>query len=348
MISNGSEPAYDAVLIVAFGGPEGMDEVMPFLENVLAGRNVPRSRMLEVAEHYRLFDGVSPLNAQMRALKTALEEELHAHGPHLPVYWGNRNWHPFLVDTLRTMAQDGVRRALALFTSAYSSYSSCRQYREDIIRAKAEVGPSAPLVDKLRVYYNHPGFIEPSIEHVRTALAQIPAARQAETALVFSAHSLPVAMARQSAYERQLREACRLVAEALDKPDWSLVYQSRSGSPHVPWLEPDILDFLSGLQEQGVNDVVVHPIGFISDHMEVLYDLDIEARQHAKQLGLNLVRSATVGVHPAFISMVRELIQERLEPAGARRVLGTHGLSHDVCPPGCCPAGERVRPEVAR
>ncbi|NPV68992.1 MAG: ferrochelatase [Anaerolineae bacterium] len=346
MTDSHRDAPYDAVLIVAFGGPEGMEDVMPFLENVLAGRNVPHSRMLQVAEHYRLFNGISPLNSQMRALKATLQAELNTHGPHLPVYWGNRNWHPFLVETLRQMAQDGVRRALALFTSAYSSYSSCRQYREDIARAQAEVGPTAPQVDKLRVYYNHPGFIAPNIANLRDALEQIPLDRRKATRLVFTGHSLPIAMARYSAYEHQLREACRLVAGGVDIGEWDLVFQSRSGSPQTPWLGPDILDHMSVLRDQGAGDVIVHPIGFISDHMEVLYDLDVEARQHAQQLGLNMVRVATVGTHPMFISMIRELIEERLTPTAERRALGRYGPSHDVCPPDCCPAGETMRPRT--
>jgi ferrochelatase len=331
---------YDAILVVSFGGPEGPDEVLPFLENVLRGRNVPRERMLEVAEHYYHFGGVSPINAQNRALIAALGKELDAHGPKLPIYWGNRNWRPLLPDALRQMADDGVKRALAFFTSAYSSYSGCRQYRENIAAAQAEVGPAAPRVEKLRVFFNHPGFIEPMIENVRAALAQIPAPRRGRAELVFTAHSIPLAMAKNCRYEAQLREASRLVSEGVDPNRWRLVYQSRSGPPGQPWLEPDICDALRALAEGGdVHDVVVAPIGFTSDHLEVLYDLDFEARQLAEELGLNMVRAATVGVHPRFVGMIRELIEERLSDNPKRLALGAMGPSHDVCPGDCCLAG---------
>lgn len=341
MTDNGSStpPSYDAILVVSFGGPEGMDDVIPFLENVLRSRNVPRERMLQVAYHYELFGGVSPLNKQNRALIAALKAELEANGPDLPIYWGNRNWHPFLTDTLRQMAVDGIKRALALFTSAYSSYSGCRQYREDIVRAQAEVGPDAPQVDKIRVFYNHPGFIAPNIENTRAALDQIPAERRSNTPLVFTAHSIPMNMARNSAYEAQLKETCRLVAEGAGHIHWTLVYQSRSGPPHQPWLEPDICAYLNELKANGTQDVVVMPIGFISDHMEVLYDLDTEARQLADDIGLNMIRAATVGTHPVFIQMIRELIVERMSEKPTRRSLGTHGANHDICPVNCCLSG---------
>lgn len=332
---------YDALLVLSFGGPEGMEDVIPYLENVLRGRHVPRERLEEVAHHYYLFGGVSPLNNQNRALIAALEADFAANGLNMPIYWGNRNWSPYLTDTLHQMQTDGIQRALALFTTAYSSYSSCRQYREDIARAQVEIGDGAPEVHKLRVYYNHPGFIQPNVENLYAALAQLPPGRDA--ALVFTAHSIPMAMARNSAYELQLREACQLVAQGVGRTDWSLVYQSRSGSPHQPWLEPDIGDHLSQLQAQGVTDVVVLPIGFISDHMEVMYDLDTEAQQIARKLDLNLIRAATVGTHPQFIAMIRELIQERLSEYPVRRSLGERGPSHDVCPPTCCMPGEMAR-----
>lgn len=338
---------YDAVLIVSFGGPEGMADVMPFLENVLRGKNVPRERMLEVAEHYRQFGGVSPINEQARALIAALREELTAHGLHLPIYWGNRNWHPFLADTLQQMANDGIRSALAFFPSAYSSYSSCRQYREDIERAQAQVGADAPAVDKLRAYYNHPGFIEPNVEYVTAALQEIPAERREAARLIFTAHSLPESMARTSAYVHQLKDVCGLVADRVGFTTWDLVYQSRSGPPQMPWLGPDICDHLAVLAEDGAKDLVVAPVGFISDHMEVLYDLDTEAQHVAADLGLNMVRARTVGTHPAFIAMIRELIEERLADDMPRRFLGTGGPSHDVCPPDCCPAPQRRRPDSA-
>ncbi len=327
---------YDALLLVSFGGPEGMDEVLPFLENVLRGRNVPRERMLEVAHHYELFGGVSPINGQNRALIAALKPELEANNIHLPIYWGNRNWHPFLADTLRQMANDGVKRALAFFTSAYSSYSGCRQYREDIMRAQAEVGPDAPHVDRLRMCYNHPGFVGANAENLMAALKQLPEDRRLNTPIAFTAHSIPLSMAEHCDYELQLRETCRLVAECVPTSNWQLVYQSRSGSPRQPWLEPDILAHLRNLKESGAQDVVVMPIGFISDHMEVLYDLDVEARQLAGEIGLNLIRVPTVGTHLLFIKAIRELIVERMTDNPTRLALGNLGPNHDICGLNCC------------
>lgn len=327
---------YDALLIVSFGGPEGMDEVIPFLENVTRGRNIPRDRLAQVGEHYKLFDGASPLNDQNRALMAALKADFAANDLDLPIYWGNRNWHPLLTDTLRQMRDDGVKRALAFFTSAYSSYSGCRQYREDIIRAQAEVGPDAPAIDKIRVFYNHPGFIEPTIDNLRDALDQIPEARRTATHVAFTTHSLPLAMAHNCDYEAQHMATCQLVAEAVAHSTWQLVYQSRSGPPHQPWLEPDIVAHLEQLKQDGVQDVVIMPIGFISDHMEVMYDLDTEASQAAQALGLNMIRAATVSTHPRFIAMIRELIDERTTENPARQALGTRGPNHDICGAGCC------------
>ena len=333
-------PSHDAFLLLSFGGPEGMDDVIPFLENVLRGRDVPAARLQEVAHHYEIFGGVSPLNAQNRSLLASIEGEFAARGPRLPVYWGNRNWNPFLEDTLRLMAADGVKRALGFVTSAYSSYSGCRQYREDIDRARAAVGPSAPVVDKLRAFYNHPGFIEANAAGVRAAFAEIPDVVRGATALVFTAHSIPMAMAAGSRYEEQVRETARLVAEAVGRAEWSLAYQSRSGPPSQPWLGPDIGEHLRALRETGFRDVVVSPIGFVSDHMEVVYDLDIEARTVAKDLRINLVRATTAGIHPAFVSMIRELVLERTEDA-PRRALGEMVLAPDECPAECCPAPVR-------
>jgi ferrochelatase len=330
---------YDALLVVSFGGPEGMDEVMPFLQNVLRGRNIPQDRLREVAHHYELFGGVSPLNGQNRALIAALRAELETSGPSLPIYWGNRNWTPFLADTLQQMKQDGIKRALAFFTSAYSSYSGCRQYREDIQKAQAAVGVGAPEVDKLRAFYNHPGFIEPTVENVRRAWEQIPQERKATARVTFTAHSIPKAMAAGCSYENQLGEVCWLVAEKAGIQNWRLVYQSRSGPSTQSWLEPDILKHLSELKAEGITDVVVAPVGFISDHMEVLYDLDTEARLHCESIGLNMVRAATIGTHPSFIRMIRELILERMDTGTTRRSLGTSGPSHDVCPVDCCLPG---------
>ncbi|HUQ30859.1 MAG TPA: ferrochelatase, partial [Pyrinomonadaceae bacterium] len=266
----------------------------------------------------------------------ALEKELKDEGPRLPIYWGNRNWHPMLPDTLRRMRDDGIKRALAFFTSAYSSYSGCRQYREDIMRAQAEVGEGAPQVDKLRAFYNHPGFIEPNVDNVRAALAQIPLERRDRAMIAFTAHSIPLIMSANCDYEVQLSETCRLVAEGVGHTDWRLVFQSRSGPPTQPWLAPDICDYLKELKEAGIEDVVIAPVGFISDHMEVLYDLDTEARALCEKIGLNMVRAPTVGSHPAFIRMIRELILERVVPATPRSYLGTRGASHDVCPVDCC------------
>ncbi|MDH3719593.1 MAG: ferrochelatase, partial [Planctomycetota bacterium] len=286
-----AEP-YDALLVVSYGGPEGPDDVIPFLENVLRGKNVPRQRMLEVAEHYQHFGGVSPINAQNRELIAALQALLDQHGPQLPIYWGNRNWHPLLNDTIQQMADDGVNRSLAFVTSAYSSYSGCRQYREDIQRARQQVGSTAPEVDKLRVFFNHPGFIDAIVDRVQDARNQLDDARRSRAPIVFTAHSIPTAMAQTSNYEAQLREACRLAGQALGDPPWQLAYQSRSGPPSQPWLEPDICEVLEGLANDGdVADVIVHPIGFISDHMEVLFDLDTEAKAICDQRGLHMIRA---------------------------------------------------------
>jgi ferrochelatase len=327
---------YDAVLLVSFGGPEGMDDVMPFLANVVRGRNVPPERLQQTAAHYAHFGGKSPLPAQSRALVAALEQELAAHGPRLPVYLGNRNWHPFLADTLRRMAKDGIERALAFFTSAYGSYSGCRQYLENIEAAREEVGAHAPAVDKLRAFYNHPGFVEPLVELVGAAFERIDEPRRAAARLVFTAHSLPRALAAASHYEAELGETAGLVAERLGRTAFALVYQSRSGPPSQPWLEPDIAPHLRALASEGVKDVVVAPIGFLSDHMEVVYDLDLDARARAVDLGLNLVRAATVGTHPRFVRMIRELVEERVEGAALRPSLGARGPAPDECAPACC------------
>lgn len=324
---------YDALLLVSFGGPEGMDDVIPFLENVLRGRNVPRERMLQVAHHYQLFDGVSPINQQNRNLIAALKAELNTHGPDLPIYWGNRNWHPLLPDTIRQMSDHGVKRALAFVTSAYSSFSSCRQYRQNIIDAQTAVGASATQVEKIRAFYNHPLFIEANVEQVKLALSQLPVS--STSSLIFTAHSIPMSMAEKSDYEAQLQETGKLVAEQLGIKNWQLAYQSRSGPPSQPWLEPDICDHLRELKENGVSEVVVSPIGFVSDHMEVIYDLDVEAAKVAMEIGINMVRAATVGTHPLFVKMIRELILERTEGA-PKRHLGSRGPSRDICAVDCC------------
>lgn len=335
---------YDALLFVSFGGPEKMDDVLPFLENVLRGKPVPRERMLEVSHHYELFDGVSPLNAQNRALIEAVQARFAQDGPNLPIYFGNRNWHPLLPDTLRAMRADAVRRALAFVTSAYSSYSGCRQYRENITASQQEVGDGAPAIDKIRVFYNHPLFIEAVAERIENAFAQLPGERRADTALVFTAHSIPTAMANGCQYVQQLTETCRLTAERLGHANWRLVYQSRSGAPSVPWLEPDVCDHLRALAEQGVRDVVLSPVGFLSDHMEILFDLDTEARDLAAELDVNLLRAETVGTHPKYVEMIRELVLERLTENPARRAIGQFGPNHDACPEDCCLSGRPAQP----
>lgn len=340
---------YDALLVVSFGGPERPEDVVPFLENVTRGRNVPRERLEEVGEHYFLFGGKSPINDQNRSLIAAIEAEFTAQRLELPVYWGNRNWHPLLADTLARMRDDGVRRALGFVTSAYSSYSGCRQYREDLAAARAAVGDGAPEIDKVRVYYNHPGFVAPMAELTAQALAELPADVQPGARVVFTTHSVPRTMARHADYEVQTYEACRLVMQQLRVPagGWDLVFNSRSGPPQVPWLEPDVNDHLQFLAKEGVPGVVVVPIGFVSDHLEVAYDLDVEARATAEEAGLAFVRASTVGSHPRFVRMVRELVAERTDDA-PRLALGTRGPNHDFCPLDCClTPGQEARAAVA-
>jgi ferrochelatase len=332
---------YHALLIVSFGGPEQPEDVVPFLENVLRGKDVPPERMFEVAEHYYHFGGKSPINDHNRALISALEIELNTHGPTLPIYWGNRNWHPMLGDTLRRMQKDGIRRALAFTTSAFGSYSGCRQYREDLDRAATETGAGAPEIHKLRTFHNHPGFIAAMADQVRMGLDQIPESRRASASVIFTAHSIPLSMAETSPYVRQLKESCRLVSQTLGRTSGALVYQSRSGPPKQPWLEPDVGDCIRQLHAGGrVTDIVIAPIGFLSDHMEVLYDLDTEASALCQALGINVVRASTVGVHPTFVSMIRELILERTNGA-ERRFLGSTGPAFDFCAADCCPIPRR-------
>jgi ferrochelatase len=328
---------YDAVLLVSFGGPETPEDVIPFLENVLRGKRVPRERMLEVAEHYYHFGGRSPINDQNRALVAALRAELEAKGPALRVYWGNRNWHPLLAETLAQMRDDGVKRALAVFTSAFSSYSGCRQYREDIEKARTQLGAGAPEVDKVRAYFNHPGFIGAMTENVAVALSEFPAASRDTVQLVFTAHSIPVAMAEGCRYVEQLREASRLVAAGMARP-WVLVYQSRSGPPGQPWLEPDVGDYLREVaRKEAAQNFILAPIGFLTDHMEVIYDLDTVAMGLAGELGLKVVRARTVGSNPKLVTALRDLVAERASGSAERPAVGELGPSHDVCPPDCCP-----------
>ncbi|MCB9952667.1 MAG: ferrochelatase [Planctomycetaceae bacterium] len=339
---------YDALLFLSFGGPESRDDVIPFLENVLRGKNVPRERMLEVAEHYYHFGGVSPINQQCRDLIQAIEIELKEHGVDLPVYWGNRNWHPLLPDTMQKMKEDGVKRALAFFTSGYSSYSGCRQYRENVLAAQEQVGDGAPQIDKLRVFYNHPDFIAANVDQVEKSLADLNDEQRAGAHIAFTAHSIPNSMSDGCDYVKQLTETCRLVAEAVGIPEsrYKLVYQSRSGRPEDPWLEPDILDHLRRLKSDGVESVVISPIGFLSDHMEVLFDLDEEAALVSQEIGLTMRRAGTVGVHPKFVQMIRKLIQERLDSNFEKEAVGAFGPNWDVCPLDCCPAPRR-RPQPA-
>ncbi len=337
----------DAILLVSFGGPERHDDVLPFMQNVTAGRDIPEERLAEVAEHYHAFGGRSPINDQNRALKQALEDLLAERGPALPVYWGNRNWHPLLTDTLREMRDDGIQRAMCFVTSAYSSYSGCRQYREDLAAARAEVGQRAPELSKLRVYYNHPGFVEPQRDFIAEALEQLPDEVRASAHVLFVTHSIPLRMSRHADYEAQHLDTCRLVMQALPGRSWELAYCSRSGPPAVPWLEPDVNDRLRSLAAEGASAVVLVPVGFVSDHMEVIHDLDVEAAETADELGLPMVRAATVGTEPRFVEMIRELVLERVADTEPRS-LGTRGPSHDACPVDCClTPGQTVAPVVA-
>lgn len=330
----------DALLLVSFGGPERPEDVVPFLENVTAGRGIPRSRLEQVGEHYFLFGGRSPINDLNRDLIGAIQKDFADHGIDIPVYWGNRNWDPFLRDACRQMVDDGVRRAAYLVTSAYSSYSGCRQYRENLSDATAGLDIE---LSRLRLYFNHPGFVTPFVEATSEALASAPA----DTHVVFVTHSIPADMDAASggpgvqAYRRQHEEVARLVAEGAEVASSSLAYCSRSGSPHQPWLEPDINDHLRELASGGVTSVAVVPIGFVSDHMEVVFDLDTEAAQTAAELDLSFVRVATPGAHPAFVAMVRDLLLERAaidrgeSPVCA--VVGRRGPNPHVCPGDCCP-----------
>ncbi|MFE2551795.1 ferrochelatase [Streptomyces sp. NPDC059355] len=362
--AEGLAAPYDALLLLSFGGPEGPDDVVPFLENVTRGRGIPRERLKEVGQHYFGFGGVSPINGQNRELLDALRKDFAEHGLDLPVYWGNRNWAPYLTDVMREMAADGRRRIAVLATSAYASYSGCRQYREnlaDALAALAEEGVAElPKVDKLRHYFNHPGFVQPMIDGVLAALESLPREVRAGARLAFTTHSIPTAAADTSgpvgehtaggeggAYVKQHLDVARVIADAVraetgTELPWELVYQSRSGAPHVPWLEPDVCDHLEALHGAGAPAVVMVPIGFVSDHMEVLYDLDTEATAKAAELGLPVARSATVGADPRFAAAVRELVLERAAAERGRPVercaLGLLGPSHDLCAVGCCPA----------
>jgi len=352
---------YDALLLLSFGGPEKPEDVVPFLENVTRGRGIPKERLEEVGEHYFGFGGKSPINDQNKALIAALEAELAARGVDLPVYWGNRNWDPYLADTLRQMVADGVRRAAVLTTSAYSSYSSCRQYRENLADAVAEV-PDAPRLDRLRQYWNHPGFVGANTDAVLAALGELPEEHREGARLVFVTHSIPETMAATSgdpadprAYERQHRALVELVTAGVEaasgvRHDADLVYCSRSGSPHVPWLEPDVNDHLEELAQAGTRAVVMAPIGFVSDHMEVVYDLDTEAAATAERVGIVAARAATAGVAPEFVSGLVDLLLERAARERGEQVepgvVGPLPAWPDLCPVGCCPNTRADRPAL--
>jgi ferrochelatase len=331
------KPSFDAILLVSFGGPEGPDDVVPFLENVTRGRNIPRKRLEQVGKHYFQFGGISPINERCRRLIDALKTELEDDGPRLPIYWGNRNWHPMIEDTVAEMTKDGVRRAVAVATSAFSSYSSCRQYIEDIERARQSVGKHAPIIEKIPPYWNHPGFIETMVAHTSDALERMAASvPRVSTRLVFTAHSIPMTRANSCDYVDELNEAAAMIAERTDSTmAWDLVYQSRSGSPAEPWLEPDVCDHLRELHSSGVKGAVVVPIGFTLDHMEVIYDLDTEARAIADEIGLVLERANTVGDASRFVKALRDLINCHIE-GRTFKALGTRGAKTAPCPPGCC------------
>ena len=354
---------YDALLLVSFGGPEKPEDVVPFLENVTRGRGIPRERLEEVGEHYFLFGGRSPINDQNREFLAALREDLDGAGIDLPVYWGNRNWDPYLTDTVRQMAADGITRAACFMTSAYSSYSSCRQYRENLADAVAALGEQsedAPRLDKLRHYFNHPGFVEAVVDATLAALAELPDAAREGAHLAFVTHSIPVAMNDTSgplggAYVAQHRSVAQEVVDRVREETGrrhahELVYCSRSGAPHIPWLEPDVNDHLRVLRDRGVPGVVLVPVGFVSDHMEVIYDLDTEAMATAEEIGLPTRRAATAGVDPRFVSAVRDLLLERAAVERGdereRAAVGSMDALWDRCPVGCCPNPRGDRPAL--
>lgn len=342
-------PEYDALLVVSFGGPERPEEVMPFLENVTRGRGIPRQRLESVAEHYHHLGGRSPINDQNRALISALRPALVNEGLKLPIYFGNRNWAPLLEDAVREMKADGVRRALAFITSAYSSYSGCRQYLGDIEQARAAV-EGAPVIEPLRRFFNHPAFLDACTERVQAAWVQLGASlspsQRAEARLVFTAHSIPLSMAATCDYEAQLRANAAVIAERLAHPHWDLVWQSRSGPPQVPWLTPDILDHVRALHARGTPGLVIAPIGFLSDHVEVLYDLDEEARLLCEELRLPMTRAGTVGTHPRFVETIVELVLERARGATPRAIGPLPAPPRD-CAAGCCPRPPRPAPPLS-
>jgi ferrochelatase len=346
--------AYDAVLLAGFGGPEGQSDVIPFLQNVTRGRGIPEDRLEEVAGHYRAFDGVSPVNGLTRALKAALEEELASRGVDLPVYWGNRNWEPYLRDAVAAAGEAGHTRLIAVTTSAYSSFSSCRQYRQDLAEAIAATGLGDVVhIDTVRQYFDHPGFVTPFIDGVRVALDQVAARgiSSADTHVLFSTHSIPTADAAASgppernfgpggAYVAQHRAVADVIMAELRAATvpYSLVYQSRSGPPTTPWLEPDVNDAIADLAAQGTRAVVIVPVGFTSDHMEVKWDLDTVAVATAREHGIFAVRVSTPGIRPTFVSGLVDLVLERSGTVanGTHAAMTEFGPWYDVCPSGCC------------
>jgi ferrochelatase len=351
---------YDALLLVSFGGPEKPDDVLPFLENVTRGRGIPRERLVEVGEHYYGFGGRSPINDQNRAFISAVEEDFRSTGVDLPVYWGNRNWDPYLADTLQRMKDDGVRRAACLVTSAYSSYSGCRQYRENLAEAVATVGEGAPELDRLRHYFNHPGFVEPMVDATLSALAGLGDAARRDAHVLFVTHSIPESMNDTAgpdggAYVAQHRAVVDEVGERVRQETGhryatELVFCSRSGPPHAPWLDPHNNDRIEELARQGDGGVGVVPIGFVSDHMEVIYDLDTEAQATAEKAGIEFARAATAGVDPRFVAMVRDLLLERAAVERGEEVrresVGALAPSWDRCPVGCCPNQRGDKPAL--
>ncbi|MGV9414650.1 ferrochelatase [Nocardia sp. NPDC003693] len=350
--------AVEALLLLSFGGPERPEDVMPFLENVTRGRGVPPERLAEVAQHYLHFGGVSPINALNLDIIKAIEGEFAARGIDLPVYFGNRNWHPMVEETVERMRADGIGSALVFPTSAWGGYSGCRQYHEDIVRARAAVDEAPELV-KLRQYYDHPLLIEAFADGIRAAVDSLPEQRRAGARLVFTAHSIPVSAdnasgppGEQALYSRQVAESARLCAAATGFDDYDVVWQSRSGPPQVPWLEPDIVDHLDALGERGVDAVVVCPVGFVSDHLEVIWDLDNEAKERAAELGMAFARAATPGPDPRFARMVVDLVQEHRVGTAPERLSAMPGLGCTVngapCVVGCCelPARPAGRPSA--
>ncbi|MUL78333.1 ferrochelatase [Mycolicibacterium sp. CBMA 226] len=335
---------FDALLLLSFGGPDGPDDVRPFLENVTRGRGVPPERLDAVAEHYLHFGGASPINGINRALISELEAAM----PELPVYFGNRNWEPYVEDTVTAMRDNGVRRAAVFTTSAWGGYSSCRQYLEDIARGRAAAGPQAPELVKLRQYFDHPLFVEMFAEAIAEAAAQLPAALRDDARLVFTAHSIPVRVDERDGprlYSRQVGYASRLVAAAAGYDEYDQVWQSRSGPPQIPWLEPDIGDHLAALAADGAKAVIVCPIGFVADHIEVVWDLDNELAEQAAAAGIALARTTTPNADPRFARLAASLVDELRTGAVPARVGGSdpvpgHGCSVNgaTCLPGCCGA----------